>query len=145
MYLLPLPHLIHRYLSASAHHSVRCFTASLLLSIKLHFSFGLGLSSSHSFHSSTKQWKLAAHCKATYTSSLLLHHCSWFFQLISLLITFGDAPLKLRHLFLFFLRAVCLQFFHLLQDASFYRFFTIFCPQVCISGSGLDTFLLTIS
>ena len=49
MYLLPLPHLMHRYLLASARHAVRCFVLSLLLS-----TFG-NLSSSQSFHSSTKQ------------------------------------------------------------------------------------------
>ena len=64
MYLLPLPHLIHRYMSASAHHSVRCFIPSLFLSMNINCSFGLGLSSSQSFHSSTIKRK------ATYTSSL---------------------------------------------------------------------------
>ena len=34
MYLLPLPHLIHRNLLATAHHSVRCFISSLFLSTK---------------------------------------------------------------------------------------------------------------
>ena len=41
--------------SASAHHSVRCFVSSLFLSTKVHFSFDFGLSSSQSFHCSTKQ------------------------------------------------------------------------------------------
>ena len=35
-------------------HTVRCFILSLLLSTKIHFSFGLDLNSSQSFHSSTK-------------------------------------------------------------------------------------------
>ena len=100
MYLLPLAHLMHGYLSASADHSVRCFIPLLLLSTKLHFSFDCGLSSSQSFHYSTEQWKLAAHCKATYTSTLpyfnsisshfchkdFIQHCSCFCQLTSLLI-----------------------------------------------------------
>ena len=68
MYLLHLPHLIHRYQSASAHHSVRCSSPSLLLSTKIHFSFSLDLSSSQSFHSSTKQWKLAAYCNKPYVN-----------------------------------------------------------------------------
>ena len=46
-------HLIHRYLSASAHHSVRCFVSSLFSSTKIQWFFGLGLSSSQSFHCST--------------------------------------------------------------------------------------------
>ena len=68
--LLLLPHLMHRYLSASPHHSVRCFVFSLFFSTKTHFSFGIGLSSSQSVHGSTKQWKLAAYCNAAHTSSL---------------------------------------------------------------------------
>ena len=55
MYLMLLPHLIHRYLLARAHHSVRCFISSLFLSTKVHYSFGCGRSSSQSFHSSTMQ------------------------------------------------------------------------------------------
>ena len=39
MYLLPLPHLIYRYLLASVHHSVRCFVSSCFLSMKIHFFF----------------------------------------------------------------------------------------------------------
>ena len=41
MYLLPVPHLIHRYFSASAHHSVRCFVSSLSLSTKINFLLAL--------------------------------------------------------------------------------------------------------
>ena len=44
IYLLPFPHLTHRYMSASAQHSVRCLVPSLFLLTKIHFSFGLGLS-----------------------------------------------------------------------------------------------------
>ena len=55
MYLLPHPHLMHRYLLASAHHSVRCFVFFSFSSTKIHFSFCFGLSSSQSFHSPTKQ------------------------------------------------------------------------------------------
>ena len=47
----PLPELVHRYLLASAHHSVRCFVSSLVLSTKIHFYFGFGLSSSLSLQS----------------------------------------------------------------------------------------------
>ena len=52
----------HRYLSASVRHSVRCFRFSLSFSTKTTCFFGLGLSSSQSFHSSSRQWKLDAHC-----------------------------------------------------------------------------------
>ena len=70
MYLLPLPHLIHRYLSAFARHSVRFSTFSLFFSTKTNYSFGLGLSSSQSFHCCTRQRQLAAYRIAAYTSSL---------------------------------------------------------------------------
>ena len=53
--LLLFQHLIHQYLFAVTHHSVRCFASSLFLATKIHFSFGFGLRSSQSFHSSTKQ------------------------------------------------------------------------------------------
>ena len=96
-----------------------------------HFSFGLGLSSSQSFHSSTKQWKQAAYYKATYTSSLSCFivsalACAIRLHPSSLLpthqrIAFGDEPLKLRHLFFFFLRAECLHMSHFHQDASFFQ------------------------
>ena len=72
LFLLLFPHLKHRYLLASAHHSVRCFVYSLSRSTKIDFSFGFGLGFSQSFHCSTTQWKLAAFCKAVYTSSLSL-------------------------------------------------------------------------
>ena len=127
MCLLPFPHLIHRYLFVSSHHSDRCFILSLLLSTKLHFSFDYGLSSSQSFHSSTKQWKLAVYRKATYTSSLLLQsnsslfchktfvqHCFCFCQLIRFLISFSDEPFDFCHLLFFFLRSVCLDMCHFL-------------------------------
>ena len=39
MCLLPLPHLIRQYQSASARHSVRCFVSSLFLSTKINFFF----------------------------------------------------------------------------------------------------------
>ena len=42
MHLLSLPHLIHRYLLASTHHSVRCFVSSLFWSTKIRFSCGGG-------------------------------------------------------------------------------------------------------
>ena len=53
IYSLPLPHHIHRYFSASPHHSVRCFVSSSFT--KIHFSSGFGMSSSQSFHSSARQ------------------------------------------------------------------------------------------
>ena len=37
MYLLPLPHLTHRYFSASAHHSDRCFVSSFFSGEKTTF------------------------------------------------------------------------------------------------------------
>ena len=43
IYLLSLPHLVHRYLLASAHHSVRCFVSSLFWSTKVHLSLRLRL------------------------------------------------------------------------------------------------------
>ena len=61
---------MHRYVSASAHHSARCYVSSFFWSTEAHFSFGLGLSSSQSFHCSTKQWKQAVYCNAACTSSL---------------------------------------------------------------------------
>ena len=107
MYLLPLRHFMHRYFSAAAHHSVRCFVSSFFWSTEINLSFGFGLSSSQSFHSSTWQWKLAAYCNAAHTSSFLLHsfrscfrhkpfvqQCS-FCQLTGLLIAFGDELLKI--------------------------------------------------
>ena len=51
---------IQRYLLAAAHHAVRCLFPSNVSFTKVHFPFGLGLSSSQSFHSSTRQWKLVA-------------------------------------------------------------------------------------
>ena len=50
---------MHRYLFASAHHSVRWFIPSLLVWTKIHFSFGFGLSSSQSFHCFAKQLRIA--------------------------------------------------------------------------------------
>ena len=41
---------------------------------------------------------------------------------VSFLIAFGDEPLRLRHLFFFFLRAVCLHVCHFHQDASVHQF-----------------------
>ena len=38
-----------------------CSTIHFFFSTKTHFSFGLGLSSSQSFHCSTRQWKVAAY------------------------------------------------------------------------------------
>ena len=64
------PDLNHRFLCAVAHHSVHCFLASSSLFTKVHISVCMGLSSSQSFHSSTKQLKIAAYCNAAYTSSL---------------------------------------------------------------------------
>ena len=55
IYLLLIPHLMHRYFVASTQHSVRCFVSSLFFSTKIHLSFGYGLNSSQSFHSSTRQ------------------------------------------------------------------------------------------
>ena len=160
MYLLPLPHLTHRYQSASAHHSVRSTIPSLFLSMKLHFSFSLGLSSSQSFHSSTKQWKLAAYSKATYTSSLSLllhsfscrfcqkaftHHCSCFSQLISPSVT--NLSNCVIFSFSFFVRCA-----FTCSTSTKMPFFTSSCsssqmfyPQVCISGSWLNTLFLTFS
>ena len=43
MYLLPLPHLIHRYLLASVHNCVRCFVSSFFLSTKNPLFFWLRL------------------------------------------------------------------------------------------------------
>ena len=40
MYLLLLPHLMHRYLLVAAYHSIRCFVPSHFLSTNIHFSFG---------------------------------------------------------------------------------------------------------
>ena len=37
MYLLPLSHIMHRYLLVAAHHSVRCFISSIFLSTQIHF------------------------------------------------------------------------------------------------------------
>ena len=48
------PHLMHRYLLASADHSVPCFVSSFW-STKIRFSCGFGLSSLQTLHSSTKQ------------------------------------------------------------------------------------------
>ena len=64
MFLLLLPHSIHRYFFAAAHHSVRCFFCFSAFAHKNHFSFGFGLRTSQSFHSSTTQWGLTACCKA---------------------------------------------------------------------------------
>ena len=92
---------------------------------------------------------LLLHCiSSRFCQKAFIHQYSCFCRLISLLITFGDEPLKLRHLFFFFLRAVCLHMCHFHQDASFDQFMWLlqfFKPQPCISGSWLDTFFLSFS
>ena len=120
MYLLPFAHLMHRYLLAFADHSVRCPVSCPFFSTKLNWSFGFGLSSSQSFHCSTQQWKLAAYCKAAYTSSLSCWKVSalasainppsnkarYLHQIVGLFFVLCDKLLKMRHLFLVLLCAV---------------------------------------
>ena len=55
MFLLLLPHVMHRHAFTVTHHSVWCVLASLFLFTKIHFSLDLGSNSSQSFHSSTQQ------------------------------------------------------------------------------------------
>ena len=162
MYLLLLPHLIHRYLSASAHRSVRCFIPSLFLSTNIHFSFGLGSSSSQSFQSSTKQWKLAAFCKATqnflplllhslssrFCHKCFIHHCSCFCQLINLFITFGDETSQIASFFLF-LSSCGVPSRVVLPPRCLFLPDHVVLPQknsqVCISCSWLNTLFLIFS
>ena len=61
IFSLFLPRLMQRYLLAAAHHSARCLSASTCLSTRVRCSFVLGLSSSQSCHSSTRQCKPAEH------------------------------------------------------------------------------------
>ena len=79
MCLLPLPHLIHRYLSASAQHSVRCFVSSLFLSTKIHFSLGFAKSSSHSpsiVLPSSGSWLQS--CRSCFRHKPFIQQCSYF-------------------------------------------------------------------
>ena len=134
MYLLPFPHVMHRYLFASASHSVRHFIHSHFLSTKLRFSFGCGLSSSQSFHSSTKHWKLTAYCKVTYTSCLVFFIVAALTSVInpsssitpafviSSAFSFPSVTnlFNFCHFFFFFLRAVCLHICHSCDSSQFF-------------------------
>ena len=88
MCLLPLPHLMHRYLLASAPHPFDVSSPLFFAPRRSTYLSASGLSSSHSYHCSCFRHKFC------------VQHCSCFFQLISLLIAFGDKPLKLRHVLL---------------------------------------------
>ena len=92
-------------------HALRCFFASPLLLPKTNFCFGFGLSASQSFHSSTRQWKLSAYCKAApkLIPFVLNRDCSHLrqissvqprsllCQLICFLMAFSDELLEKRH------------------------------------------------
>ena len=120
MHFLPLPHLMQRYLPAGT--PLRSVLRFLPLLVHENLCFiGCGLSSSRSFHSSSKQRKQAPYCKAAHTSSLSLllnSSCpcpchksfipnrSFFGQLVRFLITFREKLLKLRHILFVLLCAV---------------------------------------
>ena len=112
MYLIHIPHLMHRYFFASAHNPVRCIVFSLFFSTKTYFSFGLGLTSSQSFHRSLEAGRILQGC--VYLLSFLLQsfrscfrhkpfvqQCSLFCQLIGLLIAFCDELLSNCDIFSF--------------------------------------------
>ena len=87
MYLLPLPHLIHRYFSASVHHSIRCSVSSLFLSTKINFFIWLAFSwhlyvvaSSSTSHTSIPICFRTPLCTMPRILTLLFHEDPLFFR-----------------------------------------------------------------
>ena len=89
-YLLPLPHLMHRYLLVAAHHSVRCVASSHFDGLRPRFRMNpsssmapaFANSSAFSFHSVTNFSKcdmflifLCAPVHAPSSSQILIHKC----------------------------------------------------------------------
>ena len=141
MYLQLFPHLMHRCMLASAHHSVRCFVSHSSCQRK---STHLAVKAGRVLQNRVNFLSFLLDCPCShFRHKSFVQHCSCFLPAHPPVDALSDELLKARHLFLFLLCAVCLDmlhFHHKISCGKTVQFFPNLDSQISISSSRFDAF-----